>query len=220
MAASNASSGDGTLSASQQPRADFMSELYAILAALEATTLCFITKKTWTNLHAYVTSELPRRLSVPAAYELFDDILLIMQHMQTSDPFLSPQQVRVFTLCYVVLNDVSGVWKSYEAPNERTASNLYRISADILLDSTDLDLSYHCVLLLNKIQQGQRDIVLRKPLARKLMTQLYQCLRDTEESCMESDCRHCARVIEWQVALVEFLQHSLRDDPLLYPRII
>ena len=36
---------------------------------------------------------------------------------------------------------------------------------------------------------------------------------------MESDCRHCARVVDWQVALVEFLQHSLHDDPLLYPML-
>ena len=76
--------------------------------------------------------------------------------------------------------------------------------------------------LLNKFELRVRYNNIRKPLARKLMTLLYRSLRDDEELCMESDCRHCARVIERQLALIDFLHDVMQmnvDDRQMYQMV-
>ena len=162
-----------------------------------------------------MTSEAPRHLCEPAADALVDDIVMIMKQTQTTDLLLSQQQVRVFTLCYAVLNDFVEVWNQrYTGSNQRTCTcmrQLFSISGNILLASTDSELSYQCVTLLSKLDQAFGDVhVATKSLTQKLMTLLYRSLRDAEElSCMESDCRRCARVVDWQVALIKSMQNSL-----------
>ena len=140
-----------------------------------------------------------------------------MKHTQTSDPFQSQQQVRVFTLCYAVLNDVTEVWKSHDFSG-RTIDGLFKVSVEMLLDSTDKDdVSFCCVSLLNKLHLDLSFCYIRKPLARKLMTLLYRSLRAAEESsCLhivDSRCtrRHLA-VITYHTADVQecaliFLRH-------------
>ena len=145
-----------------------------------------------------------------------------MQHMQTTDPFLNQQQVRVFTLCCAaaehVLTDGTVERNSFNDDNSQF-QDLAEISVDILLTSIDRELSVHCVALLNNFRYSYADLVCKKPVAHKVTTILYASLRDAEESCMDAaDCRHCARVIEWQLALITFLREKLRssDDRLVY----
>ena len=106
MTANNATNLDSH-SVSQPRAADDLAELRVKFADLTVTSARDDITKAWTNVQTYITSNAPRHLSESATNALFEDILLIMKYTQTTDPFLSKQQVRVFTLGYAVLNDVT-----------------------------------------------------------------------------------------------------------------
>ena len=95
--------------------ADDLSELQAKFADLTITTARDDITKAWTNVHAYMTSEAPaRQCSKPTANALLEDILFIIKHTQTADPFLSQQQVRVFALSAGCFQSVPAQQRVYD----------------------------------------------------------------------------------------------------------